>query len=188
MAGEGISMIGKEGSCLKVISIAAGLASILGLFVAICAWLNPFEPFKEPTVPPPFPSPTHCVWSMRQARVAEIKFFEGGREGVSLGERVYATRFSLKTARYIYWEVTIDNDCPAPQREAFVIEAIYYKPDGSIAGQFSANTYVDAGWDNSVHSFGWGNDELGSWVVGRYRVSLRIAGLLDVSDSFNIDP
>lgn len=188
----------KDSGCLRILTIGAGLASIFGVIIALCAWLFPvqgmlsnFTSIPSPTSLPPDPpilSPTPCVWSPTHARLAAIKFFESGIDGVALEERVYTNYFSAETARRINWEVTIYYDCPPYQREPFIIEATYYKPDGSILGQYSSNTYADTGWWSSIHTNSWGWDEPGNWEVGRYKVSLKVAGLMEATDFFDIEP
>jgi hypothetical protein len=189
----------KESGCLKILTIGAGLASIFGVIIALCAWLFPFQSLPgalvgtalPPTNPPPDPTrvpPTLCKWSIQNTRLAAIKFFESGVDAVSLEARVYTKYFSAQTARYINWEVTIYHGCPPSQREPFIIEVTYFNPDGTVDAQYSSNTYVDTGWVSSIHTDAWGWDEPGSWEVGRYKVSLRVSGLLEVTDFFDIDP
>jgi hypothetical protein len=188
----------KETGCLKLLTIGAGLASIFGVLIALCAWLFPFGPAPGvivdtpiPTSRPPDPTsppPTQCIWSHEDARLAAIKFYESGDENVALDQRVYALAFSAKTARYINWEVTIDYDCPPLQREPFIIDVTYYNPDGTVDVQYSSNTYVDTGWWSSIHTDGWGGAEPGTWEVGRYKVTIKVLGVMEATDFFDIDP
>ncbi len=181
----------KESGCVKIIGIGAGLATIFGAAIALFAWLFPFESMPSIIADSSYstsPAPTVCVWSFEKARITSLKFYEGGKENVVFEDRVYATEFSSETARYIFLEISLHNECPAKQKEGFVIDVAYYNPDGTIKGQYASNATIDIGWQDSHHSSGWGRNEPGSWKTGRYKVVINIPGFTEITGSFVIDP
>lgn len=72
------------------------------------------------------------------------------------------------------------------RRIDFVLEAIYYRPDGSILGRTILNNYVEAPWTGSRHwhAFGW--SEPGKWSVGQYRLDVWEGENLVATSSFAI--
>lgn len=186
----------KESGCAKTIGVGAGLATIISACIALGAWLFPFDSIPSifetndyPTISPSInPTSTPCIWSFEDVRFESLKFFEDNGDFTNIEERVYAIRFSNQSARYINWELTLKSSCLAPQKENFMIEVTYYNPDGTIDGQYSVNSYFEEGWDWVTHANGWGNAEPGNWVVGRYKITLRVLGLAEISDYFYIEP
>lgn len=186
----------KENGCAKIIGLGAGFATILGTCIALGAWLFPFD--SIPSIidnmdyqTSPYSTnlpPTACLWSFDNVRVASLKLFENDGNYVDIEDRIYDKYFSSKTAKYINWELSLANNCPASKKEDFVIEVTYFNPDGTIDGQYSTNAYFDEGWTSMYHTNGWGSDELGTWDVGRYKLSLRIIGLAEIVDFFDIKP
>ena len=72
------------------------------------------------------------------------------------------------------------------RRIDFVLEAIYYRPDGSILGRTILNNHVEAPWTRSRHwhAFGW--SEPGKWSVGQYRLDVCEGENLVAAGSFAI--
>lgn len=122
-----------------------------------------------------------------QVTATELKFYEGGVEGVAYGQRRYGLSFPRSSSRFVHWELNFAH--PAPGRQVdFQVEAVFYNPDGSEMGRSTINTFVGADWWNSQHFQGRGWSEPGRWNPGRYRVELFISGARTASGEFEIEP
>jgi serine/threonine protein kinase len=145
------------------------------------------EPTRLPTivvVPTPTPAPNWDIPSL-QANVTDFRFFEGGAESPAYEDRQYSDSFAQSEARYIYYELHLEY--PEHQEAvAFDVDVYYYKSDGSILGQFTANHEIEADWTSSYHTWGWGWPDPGNWPVDTYLVELYIDGELIASGSFDI--
>jgi len=148
----------------------------------------PKSPTPIPTiVPPKSPTPSGVFVPSLDAYVTDLRFFEGGGEGVPYGEREYSHRFPQATTRRIWWELHFSY--PETQETViFEIEAVFYKPDGSEDGRYTDEFHFESGWSGSFHTSGWGWDEPGKWDPGRYSIELYIEGDLVASDTFDIVP
>jgi len=148
----------------------------------------PESPTPIPTiVPPKSPTPSGVFVPSLNAYVTDLRFFEGGDDGVPYGEREYDHQFPKATTRSVWWEL----DLSYPETQApvtFEIEAVYYKPDGSEDGHYTDEFHIKAGWSGSVHTSGWGWDEPGKWDPGPYLVEMYVEGDLVASDTFEILP
>jgi hypothetical protein len=142
--------------------------------------------------PPPTPRPVPQVvggipnFPIPGATVEVLKFFESGYGAPKLGSRIYLTRFSHRTARFINWEITFR--CPATtSRIDFTINAIWYNPNGTVMANQNMNTYAEAGWTEPVFNFGRGWAKPGNWKRGNYRVDLSVNGNRIASGVYQID-
>ena len=112
------------------------------------------------------------IFSLR-TRIAGLKFYEGGKELIPYGLRVYREEFSRSKSRYIYWQLDLEH-LPLYSPVDFDIDAVWHKPDGSIWVRRTTSTRVQAGWDSSWHVSSWGWDAPGNWSPGIYRLELSI--------------
>lgn len=120
-----------------------------------------------------------------RGRVTSFDFFEGGFDAIPKQQRSYGVQFSKSSARAIWWELNLEHADPGRQID-FVIEAVYYRPDGSVLARQTNNTSIHAGWTTSFHSLGWGWQEPGNWSPGIYRVELSVNGKHVASGTFEI--
>ncbi|MBN2244430.1 MAG: hypothetical protein JW755_01155 [Candidatus Aminicenantes bacterium] len=127
---------------------------------------------------------TYAIPSLR-ADVTKVNFYEGGYEVVLYGQRVYGVRFSKSSTRAIWWELNLEHPDPG-RRVDFVIEAVFYRWDGSEIARQINNTAVLPTWTTSYHSLGWGWKEAGNWAAGTYRVELFVEGQQAASGTFEI--
>ena len=118
--------------------------------------------------------------------VAEIKFFESGKNLPDIEQRLYDTRFSQETTRFIAWELHLKYP-PAVRPINFVIHAVYYRSNGEIKSQQDRTVHVLAGWDNSFHAAGWGSSDVGTWEKDTYTVVISIDGIEVGEASFIVD-
>lgn len=140
-------------------------------------------PEASPTSPPTPTSSDSVIIDV--AQVTEVLFFESDAGMPPVEEREYATRFAKSTARYINYELNLEY--PAPERRIeFVIQALWYDPDGEVFGEGSMDGYIDSDWTYSGHASGRGWEEPGKWDVGEYTVELSVGGVLLTSGSFEI--
>ncbi len=140
-------------------------------------------PEASPTSPP---APTSSgAYITDVAQVTEVLFFESDAGMPLVEEREYATRFPRSAARYIHYE--LNPEYPAPEdRIEFVIQSLWYDPDGEIFGEDSMDGYIDSDWTDSAHASGRGWDQPGEWDMGEYTVELSVGGTLLASGSFEI--
>ena len=145
------------------------------------------------TAPPP-PPPAPVIqpvagnlpgFPVPGASFQELKFFESGYNPPQLGNRIYATRFDQRTARYINWEIHLSFPA-APSRYDFTIYSTFYSPNGAEFGTQSVASFVNPGWPGLVSNSGRGWQRAGFWKRGSYRVDLTVNGSRIASGYFTI--
>ena len=114
-----------------------------------------------------------------------MRFFERGRDARQSDARVYTNIFSRLTTRYVYWQLDFAYP-PQPERIDFEIEAVYYRPDGTVMRSNTTSHYVDKGWTGSGSSRGRGWRAPQQWPTGLYKVELFIEEQLVASGEFEI--
>jgi hypothetical protein len=122
------------------------------------------------------------------AQISTIKFFEGDIKNAPPSEkRVYSRIFPKTQSRAIYAELNLTHPAPG-YRIDFLLETVYYSPNGNVLGQNRYNSYVMAEWSNSSHWAGWGWPSAGpnTWLAGQYRVDFYVDGIKIAEDSFTI--
>ena len=121
------------------------------------------------------------------AKVTEVKFFEGSYNAPDKADRSYRTSFSRTTTRYINWELNLQFPAPGVRKD-FVIEHIWFNPYGKEIFRGTWNAYILENWGTSWHNHGYGWREASSngWVAGTYRVDLYVNGVKIASENFNI--
>jgi uncharacterized caspase-like protein len=121
------------------------------------------------------------------AKVTEVKFFEGPFDAPPLNDRFYQTSFSRTKTRFVNWQIHLQYPPPGVRKD-FSIEHIWYNPSGQEFGRGTLNNYVLGDWGSSYHchSYGWRDASSSGWVTGTYRVDLYLNGVKIVSENFNI--
>lgn len=125
--------------------------------------------------------------TLTHANVQGLKFYEGGYDGITYGQRIYNSRFQSSSARLIWWEINL----AYPQQEKridFSVEAFLYKPDGTILNRQVQNYFIEPSWTSSSHSMGFGGVDPGTWIPGRYLVEIYISGKKAGEGIFEITP
>jgi hypothetical protein len=103
--------------------------------------------------------------------VTRVRVMENARQLPPTAERVYGWSFDSTSTRYISTEIQLD----FPKTKAaveFPIECTYRFPNGETRN-FLVSARVEAGWNDSAHTGGWGNDEPGGWAKGSYEITCR---------------
>lgn len=119
---------------------------------------------REEIVPPP-------ALAQAGATVRGLRLFESGAEGLAIEKRVYATRFSKETARFLNYE--LDLTYPDPKKTVnFTLRAYYYDAAGQLVVFQSQNAHIEGGWTQSYHWNGYGWPDPGHWQAGKYRLDL----------------
>jgi hypothetical protein len=118
--------------------------------------------------------------------VVSLRFYEGGYDKIPLGQRTYEERFSKSESRYIKWELKLKFPPPG-RRIDFDIDAVWYRPDGSVLTPQIKKAYVESGWEGSFHTIGRGWRTPGNWEPGKYRVELFVDGQKIAEGFFEID-
>jgi hypothetical protein len=104
-----------------------------------------------------------------KAMVTRVRVLESPRRLPPFAERVYGESFDSATARYISTQIEIDFP-PAAAAAQFPIDCTYKFPNGETRN-FRIDARVDAGWKDSAHTGGWGNDVPGTWPKGTYEIT-----------------
>jgi hypothetical protein len=118
--------------------------------------------------------------------VESLRFFESGYGEVSREQRSYASRFAQSESRYINWELNLAHGTRGGADYHFVINANWYKADGTILATQTVQSYIKPNWSKSFHNLGWGYGDAGKWAVGSYRVDLYIQDNKVASGTFEI--
>jgi|GEM_PF-6802569 len=119
------------------------------------------------------------------ADVKSLRFFEKGGDFLPVDQRVYRQQFSSSETRYIAWEIYLAYP-KQERRNDFVVEAVWYRSDGSEYARMTQNCYQPKGWAGSLHESGWGSETKGTWAPGRYRCDLFIEGQKIASGSIEV--
>jgi hypothetical protein len=140
----------------------------------------------------PFPAtntPTQSVveWFINQVEIDEFRFFNAGEDPNVSAQRDYSHNFGQANARVIYCELDLYHTRPG-ENKAFVMQAVYYDPDGVVYGDVVIEPVVEAGRIKSNWVLGYGWDDPGNWDVGTYRVDVYVGEEKITSDSFEIQP
>lgn len=121
-------------------------------------WANPSDP-EDLT-----------VQRIDELAVTEMRFYEGGAEGVPYGERLYAQRFAKAGTRYVWIELTGPH--PTAGRDfSTKISCNCTAASGQSIGDTSIKAEIGAGWTSGYRywlSLGW--KEPGRWPSGEVRV------------------
>ena len=149
------------------------------------------EPNPTP-VPTPTPNPvatirpnfTGLIPSLT-ARVTALRFFETGDVLVPTVDRVYRPTLNQSTTRSVAWELNLAHPPPASQT-AFTVDAVYYRPDGSVQASLTHAANLPAASTLSSNASGSGWTLPGNWPIGIYKVDLSVDSKLVASGEFEI--
>lgn len=119
------------------------------------------------------------------AKVANLRFFESGKDVIPQDQRIYRDYFDQATTRYVCWELNLRFLHPG-QRYDFIIHAIYYRSDGYIFAEQDLDAYVLPAWTDSYHAIGRGWENAGEWEKDTYTVVLYIDNTEIARASFTI--
>lgn len=108
------------------------------------------------------------TYSAINATVKSLTFFESD---YNQEERNYNNYFSKHKSRYINFELELDYPTQTQKRD-FTIKAVYYGPSNTVISTEYIDFYVDKGWTESLHVYGYGNNQPGYWEIGTYSVEL----------------
>lgn len=102
-------------------------------------------------------------------RVKEVKFYEGGKEGVPSNKRHYQNSFSLQQARYIYTEIIYNNKNYKKQDAVIPYIIQYYDSDNQFLIENKGTAEPKSEWSSCILAAGGiGFDTAGGWPIGRY--------------------
>ena len=179
------------GTVIVVALVALGLIAVVGRNSGGGSTGGNPPPQPPPVVNTGWPtdspdlSPTGYIQSLN-ARVQELKFFQGGDAAPAKNDRIYATSFRLSDGQFIYWELNLVH--PTRQaRQSYSIALYVYGPDGSVKSQSQSTAYVEPDWANSYFFNKW-TDQASTWTPGNYRVSFFADGTKVAAGMFTIEP
>jgi hypothetical protein len=124
--------------------------------------------------------------SAGQLNYQEMKFFESGYDLPALEQRIYATRFTQSSSRYIRCEVNFRNPLYNIRDQYVTLTLKYYGPDGVLKGSPNASINVKSEWDSPWIATGWGWKDPGNWSSGTYKVEALLDGIYVSQSSFTI--
>ena len=110
-----------------------------------------------------------------QAKVASLKFYEGGFGRIPVSERRYGTTFSKSSARTVWWELRLEHQSFSDPVH-FGTAATYWNIHGTGQAHTKDSFTIPAGSRSSRHASGYGWKVPGNWEPGLYRVDIFIGG------------
>lgn len=117
----------------------------------------------------------------------ELRLYEGPDSNLSQHSRAYKTRFNNKTTRYIWVELSAQNnylkDTPWPCE----IMINFRTSTGLLKGTLNTLTWINTDENLIYVNSGWGSDVLATWGKGQYYIDIIFMNTLIASKSFNID-
>jgi hypothetical protein len=131
--------------------------------------------FRRKDLPPPERTLPVFDRLLLDKYVTTLRFFESGPGMLPFNERFYRNEFLSTATRFINWEIQL-NHPPPDQRIDFRIDAVWHRFDGSVIIQETVPTYIEPYRNNSFYTFGRGNMNPGTWLVGDYSVEFYIEG------------
>jgi hypothetical protein len=115
-----------------------------------------------------------------------MRFYESPTGLLNNDQRVYQTRFSKAETRFICWELFLKHPSPGSRKD-FKIYDTFYLPDRNLLMANEYHSYIDATWEDSMHSQCWGNLNGGTYSqIGTYTVNLLIQDEDSIKGSFEI--
>jgi len=165
--------------------IGGVLATVIGGLILL-AIVRPFSGNGGDSIPQetPLVAATAPVPSGFSFHSPKLHFYASEQE-IPVAERRYQTRFSKDSLAYLNWELNISYT-KKEGRIPFSIMAVYSHSDGSEFARQTLETYVDKGWSNSYHNWGWGWDKPGEWPKDTFTVALYIQGNMVKQGKFEV--
>ena len=159
-------------------------ATVLGGLVLMMIW-GKFGATETPLPASASPSIDTTDQSPIAFLAPTIRFFESGDTTIPRVDRVYLDSFPQANTRYVNWELSVSHK-PAPDYKKFYVVAVFYRSDGIEYARETLQTYIEKGWTDSYHTWGWGWSTPGYWPKDKYRVELSVDNQSLVSGNFVI--
>ncbi len=119
--------------------------------------------------------------------IESIKLFEFGTERPLKADRFYAETFDKDYTRYIGVEVNFINHLYKKEYQEHPIEFIWYNAQGVVEGKQQGTVQINKDWRSSYYNTnGWGWKKAGNWLVGDYKVEIKINGVNVGEKKFSI--
>ena len=142
-------------------------------------------PISVPVPPPPpqFASGEYDIPAL-QARITQMQFYEGPKDGVVADERVFKTGFNGRTTRYIWLQLDLTLAPLSRETEANV-PCRFYR-DGEPYAIMDQPITMEPGWVQATWVTGWGTMKPGSWPPGPYSAACTVDGRVVAQGSFEV--
>jgi hypothetical protein len=101
-------------------------------------------------------------------------------------KRRYSTYFPQSIARYIYFEINLDNQMWKRGDRTYHFEWRFYDQNGDLIRQGQRDFVIKNEWKSCWYSASWGTPLPGNWTPGTYRVEILIDGVEFAQDVFII--
>ncbi len=124
--------------------------------------------------------------SSSEYEVLGLKFFESGREALPLEKHHYQTQFPKSSSRYMNCKISFKNLLFGVKDHSHDILFRYYKPDGSLFGEFNTRIQMPSTYDYPATWRGFGYEEPGNWQPGTYQVRVWVDNKFAASSQFKI--
>lgn len=97
-------------------------------------------------------------------------------------------RFEQLVTRFVNFELTLQ--MPAlPKDTQFEVIEVWFRPSGEVMARTATTYTATKGTSNTIYlTSGRGNDEMGKWRPGTYRLDIYVEGDKIVSGQFEIVP
>lgn len=131
-------------------------------------------------------STSSIIYPELAVKVENISFYESGVDNIDLTSlRKYCTTFDIKTTRYVFFEVLLDNRIKNIDWQAeFTIK--YYNEASDLKGVINRIEHIKKDQYKIEINGGWGSNVIGSWRKGKYSVCIIFQDKVIASGSFLI--
>lgn len=104
----------------------------------------------------------------------QVRFFESGPRAPEVKLRRFSSRFSAQQARYIYTQISFDNNLYRIADSTIPVKLVYTHGGGAFTQELKGTIRQDRGAGSGIYWRGMGWSEAGKWPTGRYTVVVYI--------------
>ena len=185
-----------DGRPVDGLGFAVSLKTIQSILESLkSGYMKPTPPPTLTPTPPPTATPTPIpqqtygrpTWYIPRinATITDIKFFEAPNDGTEPGSRKYLRFFDGSTARYIWWQITVEYPFRYSDSQKFDIEYVYYR-NGVLNGSHVSPQWV-LGYASEIWMVsGYGSAQAGFFQNGSWVVELYLDGVLIANGEFDV--
>lgn len=104
--------------------------------------------------------------------VANIRLYEGPEDNVSVGERIYFSRFDADATRYVWVEFEAKNKFFDFQDWHCELSFHFVTHNGMLKGAIHKSMFISRKDETVRCTVGWGSDAYGTWYQGSYAIEI----------------
>lgn len=104
--------------------------------------------------------------------IESIRVFEGDKEGASLPQKKYLTRFSKNETRYVWGEFRLKNKVAGDYYAEIIFN--FCDDTGQLKGRSTRLTYIQPNTAGQIYTIypSWGSDVPGTWIDDAYTMEV----------------